>query len=246
MTDVESIISKSLAERDLDALREEFVDQGGLIVIDEAVPAELLDTLVAEARTLRADAHRNFVPGQKKGGSVSRHTLDATEARFGEFYRSPALRRFIDTISGNQLLDCRPADPHTYALYCYTEPGDYIGWHYDTSFYRGKRYTMLIGLVDNDSCLLECDLHRRDDARETERVVLKTPPGSIIFFDGDALWHQVTPLAEGDSERIILTFEFVTDATMNPWRRLVSDVKDAVAYFGFRDVFFGSGRAQPS
>jgi len=33
--------------------------------------------------------------------------------------------------------------------------------------------------------------------------------------------------------------EFVTDQSMHPWRRLVSNVKDAVAYFGLREVFGG-------
>jgi len=239
MQDVESIISGALAEHDLGALREQFVEQGGVVVIEDAIPPALLDALVAGVDAARNELHRNYVPRQKQGGSASRFTLDRVEGRFGDLYRSPALRKVVNELSGQTLLDCRPGDAHMYALYYYTEPGDYIGWHYDTSFYRGKRYTLLLGLIDNESCRLECDLHTRDDDHANERVVIDTKPGSIVFFDGDALWHQVTPLAEGDSERVILTFEFVTDPRMNPWRRFISDVKDAVAYFGFRDVFLG-------
>ncbi len=41
---------------------------------------------------------------------------------------------------------------------------------------------------------------------------------------------------EGET-RVSLTFEYVTDPRMHPWRRLISNMKDAVAYFGFRQVF---------
>jgi hypothetical protein len=43
---------------------------------------------------------------------------------------------------------CPENDPHSCALYYYTEPGDHIGFHYDTSYYKGARYTILMGLVD--------------------------------------------------------------------------------------------------
>ena len=37
--------------------------------------------------------------------------------------------------------------------------------------------------------------------------------------------------------RVSLTFEYVTDPSMHPWWRVISNMKDAVAYFGFRQVF---------
>ncbi len=243
---IEAQVSSTLSERDLDSLRGQFREQGGLVEIGSLVSPEVLARFVDDAHALGGDLHRNFVPGQKQGGSVSRHSIDRAAMPFADLYRSPALRSFLEGLCGRQLLDCPERDPHTYALYYYSEPGDYIGWHFDTSFYRGKRYTMLLGLVANQSCQLECELHKREEGRATEARSIALQPGSAVFFDGDAVWHRVTPLAAGDSERIVLTFEFVTDATMNPWRRLVSDVKDAVAYFGFKDVFFGRGRPQPS
>jgi hypothetical protein len=57
-----------------------------------------------------------------------------------------------------------------------------------------------------------------------------------VFFDGDRLRHRITPLGE-DELRVSLTFEYVTDPRMRPWRRVISTMKDAIAYFGFRQVF---------
>ena len=54
--------------------------------------------------------------------------------------------------------------------------------------------------------------------------------------EADRLRHRITPLAAGEM-RVSLTFEYVTDPTMRLWRRVISNMKDAVAYFGFRQVF---------
>ena len=56
-------------------------------------------------------------------------------------------------------------------------------------------------------------------------------PGAVVLFNGDRLWHAVTPLAEGE-ERIVLTLQYVTNQTMGPAKRLFSNLKDAFAYFG--------------
>jgi len=37
--------------------------------------------------------------------------------------------------------------------------------------------------------------------------------------------------------RVSLTFEYVTDPKMHLGGRFISDMKDALAYFGFRQVF---------
>ena len=242
-TKLSESIDRSLEARDVEASRAEFEAGGRLLVIENFLPQEVLDAALADLERLRGDIHRNYVPRQKKGGSVSRHAIDRSGAMIGALYRSRPLRDFLEEISGAKLLDCLATDPHTYALYLYTEPGDHISWHYDTSFYRGRRFTLLLGLIENESCVFECEINRRDDSKPTESRSYAMKPGSLVFFDGDGLWHRVTRMAEDDSERAVITMEFVTDRSMHPWRRLVSNVKDAVAYFGIREVF--GRRASP-
>jgi len=50
------------------------------------------------------------------------------------------------------------------------------------------------------------------------------------------LRHRITPCAEGEM-RVSLTLEYVTDPRMHPGWRVISNMKDAFAYFGFRQVF---------
>ena len=67
----------------------------------------------------------------------------------------------------------------------------------------------------------------------------------MVLFNGENLWHSVSPLGE-DEERVVLTFEYVTDTGMTPVRRALSDLKDAMTYFGFKEWFrsaFVGGRS---
>src|SRR5262249_49147743 len=114
-------------------------------------------------------------------------------------------------------------------------PGDHIGWHYDTSYYDGRRYTLLLGVVDDSSCRLEYVLHTRDPGMPQQPGSVRTPPGGLVFFHGDKLRHRITPLTASEI-RISLVLQDVTDAGMRPWWRFVSNMKDAVAYFGFRQL----------
>jgi hypothetical protein len=65
---------------------------------------------------------------------------------------------------------------------------------------------------------------------------VRLAPGGLAFFDGDKLRHRVTPLGNGET-RVSLTFEYVTDPAMHAGWRLISNFKDAFAYFGLRQVF---------
>ncbi len=102
---------------------------------------------------------------------------------------------------------------------------------------------MLVGLIDRSSSRLVCRLFKDDPVRQVE-LRLRTGPGTLVAFNGDRLWHAITPLGP-DEERVSLTLEYVTDPAMMPFKRFVSNMKDAIAYFGFRAVFGRrvSGRA---
>jgi hypothetical protein len=94
----------------------------------------------------------------------------------------------------------------------------------------------LIGLIERSSSRLVCQLYKDVPGRTVEEVRLATEPGTLVLFNGDKLWHAITPLGEGE-ERVSLTLEYVTDPRMTRVKRFVSDMKDAIAYFGFRSVF---------
>ena len=232
----DAAVASVVAQLDTASLRADFERQGAFLYLDKFLAPEETAQLVALARSLQADLNRNYLPGHKQGGSVSRHTIDEKAPFIAELYRSKALIHWLEQVTGDKLQPCPDSDPHTYALYYYTRQGDHIGWHYDTSYYDGRRYTLLIGVLDESSCQLEYELHTRNPDVTDEPGAVRIPPGGIVLFDGDKLRHRITPAGPNEI-RVSLTFEYVTNPGMRPWLRFISNMKDAVAYFGFRQVF---------
>lgn len=235
-TGAEPGLASRLESLDTPGLRGEYLRQGCFVYVENFLPADITARLIDAIGAVGESVNRNYLPGHKQGGSVSRHAIDTRAPVIAELYRSPALRRWLDELTAERLQLSPPDDPHAYALYFYTRAGDHIGWHYDTSYYAGKRYTLLFGLIDDSSCRLDYELHTREKGARVVSGSIKIPPGGLVLFDGDALRHRISPSRDGE-RRISLTFEYVTDPRMHPWWRLISNMKDAFAYFGFRQVF---------
>ena len=209
-----------------------YQSQGEFLTIDRFLPQSLIDQYMKDVEALRPLINRNYIPTHKKGGSISYYLLQQNAPSILSLYHSPAFIDWLSQIAGVNLLLCPKDDPHSCALYFYTEPGDHIGYHYDTSYYDGGRYTVLIGLTDRSTSKLLCRLHTRDASKTPLDLSLSTAPGLLVFFNGDRLYHAVSPLGEGE-ERIVLTLQYVTDPNMGTFKRWYSNLKDAFGYFGF-------------
>lgn len=234
--DVLKKLISGLDQLDQSTMKESFAAANEFIQIPNFLPTEITRSLISELDALDGAVYRSFIPGHKKGGSIGRHDLEVLAPIFGELYNQQPLIDFFSSLTQTPLVRCPSSDPHAYALYYYTEEGDHIGYHYDRSYYKGARYTVLIGLVDNSSCKLECHLYKNDNSRQTEVIEVKLKPGMLVFFNGDRLYHRITPLAENE-RRIALTFEYLTTEKINPLLRFISNLKDSIAYFGFKQVF---------
>lgn len=234
--DIDATLSARLRELKSAQLHQSFDQQGSFLYLEDFLPREYTERLIDAVHAVTPAVNRNYLPGHKAGGSVSRHAIDKLAPFIADLYRSPALIGWLEAISGDKLQLSPADDPHAYALYFYTRPGDHIGWHYDTSYYEGRRYTLLLGVIDDSSCRLDYELHTRNDAVPDEPGSVQYPPGALVFFDGDKLRHRITPLGANEM-RVSLTFEYVTNPNMRPWQRFISNMKDSIAYFGFGQVF---------
>ncbi len=230
-------VERAVAALDFERVRREYWEQNEFVFLERFLPAEVVaERLVPQVQRLKPHAHRTYIPRFKKGGSISAYTLTEQAPEFLELYRSPAFIGFLSRLVDARLTLCPEHDPHSCALYFYTEPGDHIGFHYDTSYYKGARYTVLMGLVQRSAaCRLVCQLYKDKPGREIEELQVTTEPGSMVIFNGAKLWHAITPLRDGE-ERVSLTLEYVTNPEMAPLKRLFSDMKDAFAYFGVRTL----------
>ncbi|MFT4561215.1 MAG: hypothetical protein ACI9BW_000955 [Gammaproteobacteria bacterium] len=242
---LDSDLRRRITELDLEGLKHDFVAQDEFVAIPDFLPTSILNEVLAASERSTERIHRNYIPRHKKGGSVSRYDIDRTAPVIAELYQTATLIHFLSQICGCDLNLCPPNDPHTYALYYYTEPGDHIGYHYDTSYYQGARYTVLLGLLSSPSCQLEYQLHTKNTACAITQASIELTPGQLVLFNGDKLYHRITPLAENE-RRVALTFEYLTNTRMHPFLRFVSNMKDSIAYFGFRQVFSGQKKPAPT
>jgi hypothetical protein len=234
-------IPRAIQALDFERTQHRYWEQNECVFLEQFLPPEVVERyFIPDVAQLRSEVHRNYIPKHKKGGSVSYYTLAEKAPVFLDLYRSPAFIDFISRLVGARVMPCPDDDPHACALYFYTEPGDHIGFHYDTSYYKGARYTVLMGLVQRSAqCRLSCQLYKGDSTRAVQELQLETPPGAIVIFNGNKLWHSITPLEAG-AERIVLTMEYVTNPEMGSFHRFVSNMKDAIAYFGFATVLRGA------
>ena len=105
-----------------------------------------------------------------------------------------------------------------------------------------RRWTVLAGLKDESSSRLLCRLHTRNPNRDVAELEVQIKPGTLVIFNGDKVYHAVSPLKKGES-RYVVSMQYVTIGEMNPFMRFISNMKDAVAYFGLRGVF-GKGKVR--
>jgi len=230
------VINRALACHSVSEARSLYLSQGEFLTINQFLPQSLIDQYMEEVEALRPQINRNFIPTHKKGGSISYYLLQEFAPSILALYHSATFIEWLSNIAGATLLLCPEDDPHACALYFYTEAGDHIGYHYDTSYYKGARYTVLIGLTDRSTSKLLCRLHTRDFSKTPQDLSLATDPGLLVFFNGDRLYHAVSPLGDGE-ERIVLTLQYVTDPRMGTFKRWFSNMKDAVGYFGLPALF---------
>jgi hypothetical protein len=233
---IDQHLTELLQTLDVEDMRHQYREQGEFLVRTHLISLELVEEFMKEVEVLRPQLNRNFIPGHKKGGSISFYLLQKSAPAILAFYRHQAWINLWSEIAQVPLLLCPEDDPHSCALYLYTEPGDYIGYHYDTSYYKGERFTILLGLRDHSISQLICRLHTKEPGRKIEELSLKTEPGTVIFFNGDKLQHAVTPLGR-EEERIVLTLQYVTNPSMGRPQRWFSNLKDAVGYFGWSALF---------
>jgi hypothetical protein len=230
--DIETHLAEAVEQVDQSFIHQTYWEQNEFALLERFIPPAVVELCLREIEQLEGEVHRNYVPGHKKGGSVGFFSIREKAPDILALYRSATLRSFFSRMVDASLQLCPKDDPHSCALYYYTKPGDHIGFHYDTSYYKGARYTVLVGMVEqSEHCRLVARVRKGPALTEISETRIPMGPGTMVVFNGDKLWHAVTPLGAHE-RRIVLTLQYVTDQRMGPLKKMFSNMKDAFAYFG--------------
>lgn len=205
-----------------------------LVSIANLLPPPILTHLHGVVAGARRD-ERSYIPGHKQGGTISYEHLHTLAPELVAFYQSQVLRGLVTSIVGVPVMPTPLNDQSSCSLLIYDRPRDHIGWHYDHNFYRGRHFTVLLCLMNEDRVhggLSSAHLQARIDGRDE---VIPTPPNTLVVFEGAQVLHRVTGLGPGQT-RIQLSMTFCTDPSAPWYKALVRRGKD-MAYFGIRALW---------
>src|SRR5680860_321077 len=165
VNDIDQLLTETIQTLKLEEVTRHYWEQGEFLALEHFMPTQVVKEFMREVESVRPQINRNFIPGHHKGGSVSFYLLQQSAPAILAFYHHQGWINLLSQIAGVPLMLCPEEDLHSCALYFYTEAGDHIGYHYDTSYYKGARYTVLIGLRDQSSSQLLCRLHTKEAGR---------------------------------------------------------------------------------
>jgi hypothetical protein len=207
---IEQEVARAIEGLDLLETRRCYREQNEFVILDRFITRPAVDQFLREVDLLTPGMNRNDVSGHKKEGRVNFYALLSQAPGILSLYRSPSLLTFLSRLVDSSLRLCPENDPHSCTVNYYTEPGDHIGFHFDRSYYKGKHYSVLVGLVErSEHCRLVARVRKRGKTEEIRETRIPMDPGTVVLFNGDKLWHAVTPLGKSE-ERIILTLQYVT------------------------------------
>ncbi len=167
----------------------------------------------------------------RKASGISFTELHQSYSGFLEFYHSFEFKNFLQHRLKKIINRPPMSDDNCCSIIMYTSKGDYINWHYDYSSYHGKRYTILLTLVNENELtgnLSENNFIYVEDGVEKK---LKCKPNSIIIFDGENIRHKSTPINDNEKRVLIsMTFCDICQQKTNIINRFYEKIKNLAFY----------------
>jgi hypothetical protein len=152
--DRDETIRRWVAALDEDALRREYQETDGLLVLPSLLPPPLVAEMIAEARALSPKVVRKHALFVRRAGAIHHHVLVQHAPAMHALHQSAELLALFERVTGIPLEHRAPTEAHASALYAY-RGGDYLDWHYDECGCEpGDSFSTVIGLVDDSSARL--------------------------------------------------------------------------------------------
>eukprot|EP01083_Nonionella_stella_P003354 9558_1 len=176
----------------------------------------------------------------RKAGSINPDVIQQHAPKMYQFYTSGEVLRWMEEITKHSIYN--QPHHHTIYIYVYDEEDDWIYWHYDTSWYEGNRYTLLLGLINegtynqNTSHALLQTKNGEETAEINHSLIIH--PADMVLFNGDKVYHRVTPLKAGE-KRIVLAMEFVDNIHCSRFSYIMQGIYNYVGYRGDSYYIYG-------
>ncbi|MCA9420442.1 MAG: hypothetical protein KC592_05470, partial [Nitrospira sp.] len=98
--DIDQQLNETLQSLDVEETTGHYWDQGEFVVLEHLIPTQLVQEFMREVERVRPQINRNFIPGHKKGGSVSFYLLQQSAPAILAFYRHQGWINLLSQIAG--------------------------------------------------------------------------------------------------------------------------------------------------
>ena len=215
----------------LDELHAEF-EKNLIARVENFVDHATLERLSKESFENLPHMVRSYIPGHKKGATLSYEQIHYTAPSCLAFYHSPEVHQFISRVVGEDIGPTADHDQSSLSVLCYDQDGDHINWHFDHNFYKGRHFTVLLSLVNEaeQGGVSSCNLLWRD--KQGEDSTVDTSQNVLVVFEGARVLHKASPVAKGDT-RMMLSMTFATTPKIGWFKDTIRRFKD-IAYYGLR------------
>jgi hypothetical protein len=204
-----------------------------ILWLNQFLPADIFAKLTRDLQQLVAE--RSFIPTHKKGGTVAYETLVTRTPAIASLYHDASFQQFVSGVVGERIVPTPIQDQSSLSLLIYDRPGDHIGWHFDHNFYWGRHFTVLLSLVNEGQAAGNLSHATLMAKARGEDILVRTPPNTLVVFEGARVLHKVTPILAGE-KRVILSMTYCTDPRASLLQGVVRRVKD-MAFFGIRSLW---------
>ena len=202
--------------------------------VADFLPGHLFQHLLDELAAVQA-VERGYIPLKRKAGTIAYETLIETGPAFVGLYHSSQLLAFLSGCTGLRLVPTPIRDQSSLSLLIYDKPGDYIGWHYDYNFYKGRHFTVILCLINQGSAADGLSHASFALVREGQEQYITAAPNTLIMFEGNKVYHRVTPIEENE-RRVVMSMTFCTEPSSS-WPQAVSRRIKDTAFFGLRALW---------
>lgn len=158
----------------------------------------------------------------KSGSTIPTQIINEKFSKLIDYYQNELCKIISNEIN----LNLKPTGisyPTTCSILIYDKEEDWINWHYDYNYYKGRFFTVLIPISNNITCTKY--QYRIDNNIQQIDLV-----DDAIIFEGNYLYHNASKLCKNET-RHVLSLQYVTDNSMTYLNKLRIKFKD-YAYIG--------------
>ncbi len=164
------------------------------------------------------NAKRVNIPKWKAGKTIPTSVINKKYPNIIKWYHDYA--KVISKLIGEKVETTQLYLPTSCCVLIYDEKDDFINWHFDVNYFTGRFFTVLIPITNSKTStqFIYKDKNEKD-------VAIDLINDLCVVFEGDNLFHMASKLGENE-KRIILCLQYSTDNYINPFNKILMNIKD--------------------